>query len=182
MLQKVLLVILIALTGVSIFMINKVYNKIEAKPESKVQTLIHNPEVAKEMPKIWEGIPNLENTKVYLSYDSPNSELATEVYNKLTLEGFVVFMPPVTRNELKNDAEAVKALINADIFIMIYNDEYKNDYITNQEFGAAVVGKKKIIGLIVERTPDVIKYTENIIFFEKGEDEKTLMEDLKKFL
>lgn len=182
MLQKVLLIVLIALTGFSVFMINKIYKKIEAKPEAPVYTASSKIDTPKEMPKIWEDIPNLENTKVYLSYDSPNSEFATEIYNKLTLDGFVVFMPQVTRNELKNDEEALKALINADIFIMIYSDEYKNNYIANQEFGAALIGKKKIIGLITERIPDVIKYTENIIFFEKGADEKTLMEDIKKFL
>ena len=183
MLQKVLLVILIALTGFSVFMINKVYNKIETKPEVVTHdTPTVHPEVVKEMPKIWEGIPNLENTKVYLSYDALNSELATEVYNKLTLDGFVVFMPQATRSELKNDEEAVKALINTDLFIMIYNEEYKNNYITNQEFGAALVGKKKIVAIIADRIPDVIKYTENIIFLEKEEEEKTFIQDLKKFL
>lgn len=184
MLQKVLLIILLVLTGASLFMVNKIYNRIEVKYEVPVQTPPSFIEETANMPKIWEGMPDLDDKKVYLSYDNSGSEFATEIYNKLTANGFSVYMPKADRNELKNDEETLKALKATDVFVIIYNQDYKANYITNQEFGAVIVEGKKIVSIIEERIPEVIKYTENIIFFDKesGEENKQFITDFKRFL
>ena len=179
MIQKLILTLLVAMIGFSIFMIRDVSNKVNSLIQdypnstaniSPAKSTSSSFEETK-MPLIWSKIKDNGIKKIYLSYADSQFDKAMEIVKILEKDNlFSVFLAPNGRNDddldsLKFDLESMRALKTMDIFLTFYSSDYFTSHINNQEYGFAVSRDDSV----------------NIIFITEKED-VSILEKQKKVL
>lgn len=169
MIQKLILTLLVAMLGFSIFMIRDVSNKVNSLIQdypnstaniSPAKSTSSSFEETK-MPLIWSKIKDNGIKKIYLSYADIQFDKAMEIVKILEKDNlFSVFLAPNGRNDddldsLKFDLESMRALKTMDIFLTFYSSDYFTSHINNQEYGFAISRDDSVNVIFVTEKEDV---------------------------
>jgi hypothetical protein len=169
MIQKLILTLLAAMIGFSLFMIRDVSNKINSLIQdypnstaniSPAKSTSSSFEETK-MPLIWSKIKDNGIKKIYLSYADSQFDKAMEIVKMLEKDNlFSVFLAPNGRNDddldsLKFDLESMRALKTMDIFLTFYSSDYFTSHINNQEYGFAISRDDSVNVIFVTEKEDV---------------------------
>ena len=169
MIQKLILTLLVAMLGFSIFMIRDVSNKVNSLIQdypnstaniSPAKSTSSSFEETK-MPLIWSKIKDNGIKKIYLSYADSQFDKAMEIVKILEKDNlFSVFLAPNGRNDddldsLKFDLESMRALKTMDIFLTFYSSDYFTSHINNQEYGFAVSRDDSVNIIFITEKEDV---------------------------
>jgi hypothetical protein len=157
MVQKFLLLCILAVLGVCVFFIVKLQNTVSllVSPEMENEAPVPSPSVVKpltniEMPKIWSEVLDKNKNKIFLSYESSLDTKAKELIPNIEKNGTgSVFTPTEEMPMTKLSSETLKALNAMDLFIILYSSSYPKDVLANQEYGFALSRKIPIITIVM---------------------------------
>lgn len=178
MLQKFLLLTIIAILGFVIFMMDKISKTIkhldlstlpqEVPVQSKVSEAQSIP-----LPLIWMD-KDASIKKVFLSYDPSDFSSAIEISKLLEKDGMIsVYLSPKERNSLKGDDETMNALNTMNAFVILLSGNYEKSEIANQEYGVAIArGASVVVVSPFQMLQNENKYTDKTIQITPENQEK----------
>jgi hypothetical protein len=196
MIQKLLLILLASMLGISIFMIREISNKINSLNQdypnstaniSPAKSTSSSFEETK-MPLMWSKIKDNGIKKIYLSYADNQFDKAMEIVKMLEKDNlFSVFLAPNGRNDddldsLKFDLESMRALKTMDIFLTLYSSDYFTSHINNQEYGFALSRDESVNIIFITETGEtpILEKQKKVLW--SSENKSNLQPDFIKVL